>query len=56
MCYIFVPTKKQNIMSQSEIKVNIERLEKTISMNIWNKGYVANCKAQVERYKSMLKK
>lgn len=41
-------------MTTSEIKTNIERLEKTIAMNIWNKGYVKNCEAQISRYKEML--
>lgn len=27
-------------MSLEEIKINIERLEKTISMNFWNKNYI----------------
>jgi hypothetical protein len=42
-------------MTTQEIKTNIERLEKTISMNIWNKAYVQNCKSQIESYKLMLK-
>jgi len=41
-------------MSIEEIKTNIERLEYTIKMNIWNKGYVENCKIEIENYKSML--
>jgi len=41
-------------MTHSEINTNIERLEKTIAMNIWNKGYVANCESQIENYKKML--
>jgi len=41
-------------MTTQEIKTNIERLENTIKMNIWNKGYVANCKSQIESYKLML--
>lgn len=41
-------------MSTKEIKINIERLENTIKMNIWNKVYVANCKNQIEYYKSLL--
>jgi hypothetical protein len=41
-------------MTTQEIKENIKRIEQTIAMNIWNKGYVANCKAQIESYKSML--
>ena len=41
-------------MTTQEINTNIARLEKSISMNIWNKGYVANCKTQIENYKSML--
>lgn len=45
----------EKTMTTQEIKTNIERLEKTISMNIWNKGYVANCKSQIEVYKSLLK-
>ena len=46
--------EKIEIMTVQEINTNIVRLEKSISMNIWNKGYVANCKAQIENYKSML--
>ena len=46
---------KTYIMTTQEINTNIERLENTIKMNIWNKGYVANCKSQIENYKSMLK-
>jgi hypothetical protein len=42
-------------MTTQEIKTNIQRLENTIAMNIWNKGYVANCKSQIEYYKSLLK-
>ena len=42
-------------MTAQEINTNIERLKKTISMNIWNKGYVLNCKNQIEAYKLMLK-
>jgi hypothetical protein len=42
-------------MTTQEIKTNIERLEKTIAKNIWNKGYVANCKNQIEYYKTLLK-
>ena len=45
---------KTEIMTTQEIKTNIERLENTIKMNIWNKGYVANCKASIENYKLML--
>jgi hypothetical protein len=41
-------------MKTQEILENIKRLEKTISMNIWNKGYVANCKEQIENYKKQL--
>lgn len=41
-------------MTTQEINTNIARLENTIKMNIWNKGYVSNCKAQIENYKSML--
>lgn len=41
-------------MSAKDIKINIERLEYTIKMNIWNKGYVANCKNEIEYYKSLL--
>jgi hypothetical protein len=41
-------------MSANEIKENISRLEKTISLNIWNIGYVNNCKAQIANYKLML--
>ncbi len=42
-------------MTVQEIKTNIERLENTIKMNIWNKGYVANCKRQIENYTELLK-
>ena len=45
--------QKQNIM-KNLIKENIKRLENTISMNIWNKGYVLNCKTQIENYKKQL--
>jgi hypothetical protein len=45
---------KTNTMTTTEINTNIARLENTIKMNIWNKGYVANCKAQIENYKLML--
>jgi hypothetical protein len=41
-------------MTTQEINTNIARLESTIKMNIWNKGYVANCKSQIESYKEML--
>ncbi len=41
-------------MTTQEINTNIIRLENTIKMNIWNKGYVSNCKALIENYKSML--
>lgn len=41
-------------MTTREIKTNIQRLEATIAMNCWNKGYVANCKATIESYKKML--
>ena len=41
-------------MSVEEIKTNISRLEYTIKMNIWNKGYVANCEKQIEFYKLLL--
>ena len=42
-------------MNKQEINNNIIRLEKTISLNFWNKGYVANCKHEIEQYKEMLK-
>lgn len=38
----------------SELKENIKRTENTISMNIWNKGYVANCKNQIKSYKNQI--
>lgn len=41
-------------MTTQEIKINIERLENTISQNFWNKGYVQNCLEEIERYKKML--
>lgn len=41
-------------MNKQEILTNIERLEKTISQNFWNKKYVENCKASIENYKQML--
>jgi len=41
-------------MTTQEILINIQRLEDTIQMNIWNKGYVENCKSQIESYKLML--
>ena len=41
-------------MTTQEINTNIERLENTIKMNIWNKAYVENCKSQIENYKLML--
>ena len=41
-------------MTKQEITTNIERLENTIKMNCWNKGYVINCQAQIEKYKTML--
>ena len=41
-------------MTIQEINTNIARLENTIKMNIWNKLFVANCKIQIENYKSML--
>jgi len=41
-------------MTTQEINANIQRLESTIKMNIWNKGYVENCKSQIESYKKML--
>ena len=42
-------------MTNSEIKENIKRLKKTISMNVWDKGYVQNCNNQIESYKNQLK-
>jgi hypothetical protein len=45
---------KSNDMTTEEILINIQRLEDTIQMNIWNKGYVENCKSQIESYKLML--
>lgn len=42
-------------MTNEEIKENIERLEKTIRLNYWNKGYVENCKEQIKTYKILLK-
>ncbi len=45
---------KIGIMKTQEILENIKRLEKTISMNIWNKVYVSNCKEQIENYKKQL--
>lgn len=41
-------------MTRQEITTNIQRLETTIKKNFWQKGYVANCKAQIENYKTML--
>lgn len=41
-------------MTTQEIKINIEKLEKTIASNFWQKGYVANCKEQIDNYKKML--
>ena len=43
-------------MTTQEIKINITRLEDTIKMNFWNKGYVSNCKDAIESYKLELKK
>lgn len=37
-----------------KITENIKRLEKTISMNCWNKGYVKNCQNSIEEYKKQL--
>ncbi len=42
-------------MTTEEIKENISRLEATISSNIWNKGYVSNCREQIKTYEEMLK-
>jgi len=41
-------------MTNSNILENIKRLENTIASESWNKGYVANCKAQLSMYKEML--
>jgi len=43
-------------MNIQEIKENITRLEATVKSNSWNKGYIANCEAQIAMYKSMLVK
>ena len=51
---MYSTNKKTETMTTQEIKTNIERLENTIKMNIWNKGYVENCKSQIENYKLML--
>ena len=51
---MYSTNKKTETMTTQEIKTNIERLENTIKMNIWNKAYVANCKASIENYKLML--
>ena len=52
--YLYSTNKQIETMTTQEIKTNIERLENTIKMNIWNKGYVNNCKSQIESYKLML--
>lgn len=41
-------------MTNNEIIKNIARLEATIAANIWNKGYVSNCKTQIASYKEMM--
>jgi hypothetical protein len=43
-------------MTQSEIRINISRIEKTIEKNFWNKGYVNNLKEELKSYKSLLTK
>ena len=43
-------------MTNQDLQENINRLEATIKSNSWNKGYVANCEAQITMYKSMLVK
>jgi hypothetical protein len=40
---------------KEELTENIKRLEVTIAMNIWNKGYVENCKENIKSYKNSLK-
>ena len=55
ICLSIIHTlNKSNYMTTQEILINIQRLEDTIKMNIWNKGYVENCKSQIESYKLML--
>jgi septation ring formation regulator EzrA len=41
--------------TKEQITENIKRLEKTISLNCWNKGYVRNCQNEIESYKQKLK-
>ena len=43
-------------MTNQDLQENITRLEATIKSNSWNKGYIANCEAQIAIYKSMLVK
>ena len=43
-------------MTNNEIKANIQRLQKTIENNFWNKGYIENCKNNIKTYQDMLKK
>lgn len=48
--------KKTETMTKQEIKINIDKLKETISMNTWNKGYVENCKYVLKFYESLLNK
>jgi hypothetical protein len=54
--YRYICITKANNMTTQEIKINIERLEKTINNRTHAKGYIENCKVTLEWYKSLLRK
>lgn len=40
----------------ARLQENISRLETTIRMSCWQKGYVANCNATIASYKEQIAK
>ena len=48
--------KNMNENIAARLKENIARLETTIRLNCWQKGYVANCKAAIASYAAEIAK
>lgn len=52
---LYQTTQTTNKMTKQEIQINIQRLEKTISMiTTFQTSYINNCKIELVEYKKML--
>ena len=49
-------TNQQIVEVIARLQENISRLEATIQMRCWQKGYVANCNATIASYKEQIAK